>query len=156
MSINRVLRQIQVRIQPNEAIYLKLVAKQPGLGMKTLVSELDLTYKDRYPNCYIPDAYERLILDAIRGDQQHFVRRSPHTQSSYASLCDVSALKATDCLTASASLPPFPYLLRRQCRAMCCIGHCEREGCGTCLHLAPLSGIVLLTGAQRTRLSVLP
>ncbi|KAK9794959.1 hypothetical protein WJX73_003563 [Symbiochloris irregularis] len=67
--------ELVVRIQPNEAIYLKLVAKQPGLGMKTLVSELDLTYKDRYPRCYIPEAYERLILDAIRGDQQHFVRR---------------------------------------------------------------------------------
>mgnify|MGYP002633870815 FL=1 len=24
---------------------------------------------------YIPDAYERLLLDAVRGDQQHFVRR---------------------------------------------------------------------------------
>ena len=73
----------QVRIQPNEAIYLKMVAKQPGLGMKTLVSELDLTYKDRYPQCYIPEAYERLILDAIRGDQQHFVRRCEPGMSSW-------------------------------------------------------------------------
>lgn len=39
------------------------------------MSEMDLTYKERYTEAYIPEAYERLILDAIRGDQQHFVRR---------------------------------------------------------------------------------
>ena len=66
---------MQVRIQPNEAIYIKMVNKTPGLGLETGVSELDLTYESRFPNAYIPDAYERLILDAIRGDQQHFVRR---------------------------------------------------------------------------------
>lgn len=31
--------------------------------------------QDRYADVHIPDAYERLILDVIRGDQQHFVRR---------------------------------------------------------------------------------
>ena len=64
-----------MRIQPNEAIYVKMVNKTPGLGLETGVSELDLTYDERFPAAYIPDAYERLILDAIRGDQQHFVRR---------------------------------------------------------------------------------
>ena len=54
---------------------MKMVVKKPGLDMETIISELDLTYKERYGNTYIPDAYERLILDAIRGDQQHFVRR---------------------------------------------------------------------------------
>ena len=62
-------------MQPDEAIYMKMVVKKPGLDMETIISELDLTYKERYGNTYIPDAYERLILDAIRGDQQHFVRR---------------------------------------------------------------------------------
>jgi len=36
---------------------------------------MDLSYKQRYSESYIPDAYERLLLDALRGDQQHFVRR---------------------------------------------------------------------------------
>jgi glucose-6-phosphate 1-dehydrogenase len=65
----------QVRLQPDEAIYMKIVVKKPGLEMESIVSELDLSYKQRYTGAYIPDAYERLILDAIRGDQQHFVRR---------------------------------------------------------------------------------
>ena len=78
--INNVLlseeqRMLQLRLQPDEAIYMKIVVKKPGLEMESIVSELDLSYKQRYGDTYIPDAYERLILDAIRGDQQHFVRR---------------------------------------------------------------------------------
>lgn len=68
---------VQMRLQPDEAIYMKIVVKKPGLEMDTTVSEMDLSYKQRYQGAYIPDAYERLILDAIRGDQQHFVRRCP-------------------------------------------------------------------------------
>ncbi|CAL5325372.1 hypothetical protein CsSME_00004605 [Camellia sinensis var. sinensis] len=64
-----------IRLQPLEAMYMKLTVKQPGLEMSTVQSELDLSYGQRYQGVTIPEAYERLILDTIRGDQQHFVRR---------------------------------------------------------------------------------
>ncbi|KHG01601.1 Glucose-6-phosphate 1-dehydrogenase-2C cytoplasmic-like protein [Gossypium arboreum] len=64
-----------IRLQPSEAMYMKLMVKQPGLEMSTVQSELDLSYRQRYQGVTIPEAYERLILDTIRGDQQHFVRR---------------------------------------------------------------------------------
>ncbi|KAG2572939.1 glucose-6-phosphate 1-dehydrogenase, cytoplasmic isoform-like [Panicum virgatum] len=64
-----------IRLQPSEAMYVKLTVKKPGLEMATEQSELDLSYGMRYQNVKIPEAYERLILDTIRGDQQHFVRR---------------------------------------------------------------------------------
>ncbi|KAK8716981.1 hypothetical protein V6N13_044267 [Hibiscus sabdariffa] len=64
-----------IRLQPSEAMYMKLTVKQPGLEMSTVQSELDLSYRQRYQGVTIPEAYERLILDTIRGDQQHFVRR---------------------------------------------------------------------------------
>ncbi|KAG5527110.1 hypothetical protein RHGRI_028132 [Rhododendron griersonianum] len=64
-----------IRLQPKEAMYMKLTVKQPGLEMSTVQSELDLSYGQRYQGLTIPEAYERLILDTIRGDQQHFVRR---------------------------------------------------------------------------------
>jgi glucose-6-phosphate 1-dehydrogenase len=35
---------------------------------------MDLTYKKRFANVYIPEAYEALILDALRGDHSNFVR----------------------------------------------------------------------------------
>jgi glucose-6-phosphate 1-dehydrogenase len=49
-----------------EAIYAKMVVKKPGLEMDTEMSELDLSYQERYSDVNIPDAYERLILDCIR------------------------------------------------------------------------------------------
>jgi hypothetical protein len=51
---------------PGEAIYAKIVVKKPGLEMDTEMSELDLSYGERYSDVNIPDAYERLILDCIR------------------------------------------------------------------------------------------
>eukprot|EP00887_Chlorella_sp_A99_P005935 scaffold29.g5935.t1 len=67
--------ELVIRLQPSEAIYLKCMVKKPGLDMDAIISELDLDYKRRFPGTVIPDAYPKLILDAIRGDQQHFVRR---------------------------------------------------------------------------------
>lgn len=46
--------------------------------------------QSRYHNEHIPEAYERLLLDAIHGDQQHFVRRwppPPAPAASSAALC---------------------------------------------------------------------
>ncbi|KAL4419711.1 hypothetical protein ABPG75_006809 [Micractinium tetrahymenae] len=72
----RMRNELVVRLQPDEAIYLKMIVKRPGLETgDCAISELDLDYGKRYPGVVIPDAYPRLILDAIRGDQQHFVRR---------------------------------------------------------------------------------
>ena len=62
-----------IRIQPDEAIYLKINNKIPGLGLRLDSSKLDLTYKARY-NTHLPDAYERLILDVVNGDKRLFIR----------------------------------------------------------------------------------
>ncbi|KAL8136579.1 hypothetical protein V2J09_002580 [Rumex salicifolius] len=67
---NHARNEFVIRLQPSEAMYMKLIVKQPGLEMSTVQSELDLSYKQRYQDVTIPEAYER-----IRGDQQHFVRR---------------------------------------------------------------------------------
>ncbi|KAL5211305.1 hypothetical protein ABZP36_022152 [Zizania latifolia] len=67
--------ELVIRLQPSESMYMKLTVKKPGLEMATEQSELDLSYGLRYREVKIPEAYERLILDTIRGDQQHFVRR---------------------------------------------------------------------------------
>lgn len=72
---NQGRNEFVIRLQPSEAMYMKLTVKEPGLEMATVQSELDLSYRQRYQGVTIPEAYERLILDTIRGDQQHFVRR---------------------------------------------------------------------------------
>ena len=37
-----------MRIQPNESIYVKIVTKKPGIELDTLITDLDLNYKERY------------------------------------------------------------------------------------------------------------
>jgi len=65
--------ELVFRVQPDEAVYLKIMSKEPGLSNKRIATELDLTYKKRY-DAKLPDAYTVLILDAIRGDHSLFVR----------------------------------------------------------------------------------
>jgi len=67
--------ELVIRISPNEAIYMKINTKTPGLVNDLLETELDLTYRERYEGIKIPGAYERLILDVIKGEHQYFVRR---------------------------------------------------------------------------------
>ncbi len=66
--------ELVIRVQPNEAVYMKFMNKEPGLSNKAIVSELDLSYRERYSDSRIPDAYESLILDVLRGDKSNFVR----------------------------------------------------------------------------------
>ena len=55
---------------------MKMTVKEPGLLETSITqSEMELNLMDKYVNAVIPEAYERLILDCIYGDQQHFVRR---------------------------------------------------------------------------------
>ncbi|ATZ46354.1 Bczwf1 [Botrytis cinerea B05.10] len=66
--------ELVMRIQPNESVYIKMNSKLPGLSMQTVVTELDLTYRRRFSDLKIPEAYESLILDALKGDHSNFVR----------------------------------------------------------------------------------
>eukprot|EP00210_Caulerpa_lentillifera_P006353 g6068.t1 len=65
--------ELVIRIQPQEAIYLKINSKAPGLGLRIENTRLDLPYQIRYDK-ELPDAYERLILDVINGDKRLFIR----------------------------------------------------------------------------------
>lgn len=66
--------ELVMRIQPDETIYWKLHTKRPGLSDQLQQVELDLTYKRRFSDTNLPDAYERLLLDILRGDHNLFVR----------------------------------------------------------------------------------
>lgn len=54
--------ELVIRIQPGEAIYMKMNAKAPGLAMRTVPTEMDLTYKKRFSDLKIPEAYEYVLL----------------------------------------------------------------------------------------------
>lgn len=67
--------ELVIRIQPNEAVYLKINSKIPGISTKTNLTDLDLTYATRYSHQFwIPEAYEALIRDCYLGNHSNFVR----------------------------------------------------------------------------------
>lgn len=66
--------EVVLRVQPNETIYMKVNTKYPGLSTQTVTTDLDFTYHRRFTNLVIPQAYESLILDCLKGDHSNFVR----------------------------------------------------------------------------------
>jgi len=60
------------RIQPNEGIVLKILTKVPGHEVKLEPEYMQFCYRLDPHNHYIPDPYERLLIDTIRGDQTFF------------------------------------------------------------------------------------
>jgi len=66
--------ELVIRIQPNESTYMKIQVKPPGMALGTQQTELDLHYPSRFQNGRLPEAYERLLFDVIKGDQSQFVR----------------------------------------------------------------------------------
>ena len=63
---------ITLQIQPNEGIGIHLAAKKPGLATMIEPVDMEFCYKTSF-NEVQPDAYERLILDIILGDQTLFI-----------------------------------------------------------------------------------
>jgi len=64
-----------IRIQPEEGVKLWLMIKDPGPGgMRLRYVPLDMSFAEAFDG-RSPDAYERLILDVIRGNQTLFMRR---------------------------------------------------------------------------------
>jgi glucose-6-phosphate 1-dehydrogenase len=62
-----------LRIQPNEGILLKFSMKIPGAGFNTEQVNMDFHYDD-LADVYVPEAYERLILDCMKGDATLYAR----------------------------------------------------------------------------------
>ncbi|TPE52249.1 glucose-6-phosphate dehydrogenase [Amaricoccus solimangrovi] len=65
-----------IRLQPNEGITLRVTIKEPGQGgMRLTEVPLDMTFAEALgADGLMPEAYERLIMDVIRGDQTLFMR----------------------------------------------------------------------------------
>ncbi|QRX83239.1 glucose-6-phosphate dehydrogenase [Glaciimonas sp. PAMC28666] len=69
-----VSNRLVIRLQPDESIQLHCLAKQPGDGMIMQPVALDLSFDQAFKQRRA-EAYERLLLDAIRGNLSLFVRR---------------------------------------------------------------------------------
>ena len=66
---------LTVRVQPNEGITIGFNVKQPGPGMHLGRAAMDFDYDEAFAHTEIADAYELLLLEAMRGDHSLFIRQ---------------------------------------------------------------------------------
>jgi len=66
--------RLSISIQPDEGIHLRFIAKVPDKGMETRPVEMDFNFRESFGEKAIPEAYERLLLDAFNGDASLFAR----------------------------------------------------------------------------------
>ncbi len=66
-------------MQPNEGVSLEIGAKVPGQGMSIRTVHMDFLYGGAFRQG-LPEAYERLILDALLGDATLFTRTDEVTE----------------------------------------------------------------------------
>ncbi|ARD45791.1 glucose-6-phosphate dehydrogenase [Colwellia sp. PAMC 21821] len=69
--------KLTIRLQPDEGVELEMMNKIPGIASQMQIHEnkLDLSFSKTYDNQRVVGAYERLLLEVIKGDQSLFVRR---------------------------------------------------------------------------------
>jgi glucose-6-phosphate 1-dehydrogenase len=61
-------------IQPDEGARLRFETKRPGAGMITRSVDMEFHYAEDFGEGILPEAYERLLLDAMQGDASLFAR----------------------------------------------------------------------------------
>ena len=94
---------IVFNIQPSPGIIVKLSSKNPGTDIRLTDAQMKFCYSDTFA-AQIPEAYQKLLLDAVRGDHTLFVS-SEETELSWRVLDDI--LDKGPCGTyAKGSLPP--------------------------------------------------
>ncbi|ENT03251.1 glucose-6-phosphate dehydrogenase [Brucella sp. 63/311] len=70
-----IANQLVIRLQPDEGVKQWLMIKDPGPGgMRLRHMPLDMSFAESFEDRN-PDAYERLIMDVVRGNQTLFMRR---------------------------------------------------------------------------------
>jgi len=62
-----------IRLQPDEGLRMNLMAKTPGDGMRLKQAELELDFREQFKSPRM-EAYERLLLDVLRGQLTLFMR----------------------------------------------------------------------------------
>lgn len=64
--------RLSFRISPNEGIEIELLAKKPGYADDLQTAHMDFSYNSSFNDYAHPNAYERVLVDAIRGDHTLF------------------------------------------------------------------------------------
>ncbi len=69
-------------LQPDEGLHLRFEVKAPGQGMTMRSRDMEFHYESAFRDQAIPEAYERLLQDALEGDPSLFIR-SDHIEEGW-------------------------------------------------------------------------
>lgn len=69
---DKIADSLRFRIQPEEGIALHVLAKRPGFDDTLQSVVMDFSYQQAFDDHGHPDAYERVLVDAVRGDHTLF------------------------------------------------------------------------------------
>jgi glucose-6-phosphate 1-dehydrogenase len=72
-GVNPPRNRLIFQIQPNEGILLELGTKRPGQSIRIEKTSMNFAWREAFESAS-PEAYERLLLDAFRGEATLFVR----------------------------------------------------------------------------------
>jgi glucose-6-phosphate 1-dehydrogenase len=64
--------KLTFRVQPNDGIDIDLQVKKPGYQQAMQTAKMDFSYQTTFDETGHPDAYERVLIDAVRGDHMLF------------------------------------------------------------------------------------
>lgn len=73
-NVDLTANHLTLCIQPDEAIHLNFATKLPGAGMRVKPVDMKFQYAHDFGEAVLPEAYERLLLDAVQGDAALFTR----------------------------------------------------------------------------------
>jgi glucose-6-phosphate 1-dehydrogenase len=93
---------LTLRIQPDEGIDLRFAAKRPGETLDVADVRMDFSYARQFTGATL-EAYERLLLDALRGDATLFTRRDEIER------CWAFVQPLLDAWEGGTALPLHPY-----------------------------------------------
>ncbi len=92
-----------IRLQPDEGVHLGLMIKEPGPGgLRLRSTALNMSFADTFAGSRQPEAYERLLMDVVRGNPTLFMRRD-EVEAAWAWVDPILKAWAAD------PEPPKPY-----------------------------------------------
>jgi glucose-6-phosphate 1-dehydrogenase len=96
---------LTMRLQPNDGISMKFEVKMPGGDLRSRSVEMDFAYGNAFGKSSGGDAYDRLLLDCMMGDQTLFTR-SDEVEAAWRVVTPI--VSAWDAATDPATIPKYP------------------------------------------------
>jgi glucose-6-phosphate 1-dehydrogenase len=117
-------------IEPDEGIHLKFETKVPDSEQEMRSVDMEFHYRSSFGHEMLPDAYERLLLDALKGDASLFAR-SDGIENAWRLIDPVLRGWETPDAPPLASYEPGTWGPREADALMARDGRAWRTGCGT-------------------------